>query len=921
MKKLLALVLALVMSMSLVTISNAADFSDAKDIDYTEAVDVLAAVGVLEGSDGKFDPKAELTREQAAKIIAYLDLGKDVAEALPAVKVFNDVEATRWSAKFVAYCADAGYIAGVGNGNFDPTGKLTGYAFGKMLLCALGYDAAIEEFTGSAWTIKVAKLMESNSLTKGTSKLGSAVLTREEAAQYALNALMATMVEYDTKGTNITIGGDATVTVGASKASAVAQTGYSDAGFGANLQLAEKLYNADGRKFSVEYDYSQGNQSRQFSYKGDTVTGWNSCGTVLATSVNGTALADLTDKSSKDYIGYKANDTVSYFINDNNSNAGAVATAAAKKGVIVNFIDTDDDGKYDAICVLEKTAYQVTGDIRTSTSGKVTKVTIPGVITSKDVNDIVYPTDLVEDDYVLMYVSGDGTTYVEKAQTVTGTITSTSASKVYVDGTKYSVSGLTGAKAISVYGAEASKADTIFYLDNGGNIIDYKLTNDAVKLDTTLFVRDAVASGYTYQAKVVYMDGSTATITVAKTSTYNGTMKDVSGIESTMADGKIKANTFYTFYKNDNGSYNLKACQYQTYSSTTANATVDTIVAKGVATIAGKYANGTTAYILEKGKLETTTPATFTAGTSYSLYTGVSNTASYTDSDKNVTGVTPAAYAAATAYVLYNSSNKALAVVGRNGLIDNTTASDYTVVMAISGPVTVYKTDGSVDYYTWEAIVNGEYVEAYKTASNSLLTLGAFALVNGFDGDKANSVESTPVGMTPASVGDGTTVKVDAGTLSLSKADGTVVGAYALANDAKVIVYNVADKEAEVIDPANLYAADGHFYSVSTVAKSNTDAAVKYVLVNDTRVAAPTFSASSVSVTAGSAATVTVTPPGGSTATVTPGNAAVATASLTGSTLTVNGLAAGSTTVTVAVTNAAGVVTNYTIAVTVTAAP
>ena len=96
------MVLALVMSMSLVTISNAA-YSDAADIDYKEAVDVMSAVGVLEGSDGKFDPKAELTREQAAKIIAYLDLGKDVAEALPAVKVFNDVEASRWSAKFIAY--------------------------------------------------------------------------------------------------------------------------------------------------------------------------------------------------------------------------------------------------------------------------------------------------------------------------------------------------------------------------------------------------------------------------------------------------------------------------------------------------------------------------------------------------------------------------------------------------------------------------------------------------------------------------------------------------------------------------------------------------------------------------------------------------------------------------------------------------
>ena len=50
MKKLLALVLALVMSMSLVTISNA-DFKDADKIDYNEAVDVMNAVGVFVGDE------------------------------------------------------------------------------------------------------------------------------------------------------------------------------------------------------------------------------------------------------------------------------------------------------------------------------------------------------------------------------------------------------------------------------------------------------------------------------------------------------------------------------------------------------------------------------------------------------------------------------------------------------------------------------------------------------------------------------------------------------------------------------------------------------------------------------------------------------------------------------------------------------
>ena len=148
MKKLLALVLALVMSMSLVTISNAA-YADAADVDYSEAVDVLSKVGVFAGGDGnKFNPKEELTREQAAKIIAYLDLGEKTAEGLVGTNTFSDVPATRWSAGYIAYCAQAGYVSGIGNGKFDPQGKLTGLQFAKMLLCALGYDAAKETLEG-----------------------------------------------------------------------------------------------------------------------------------------------------------------------------------------------------------------------------------------------------------------------------------------------------------------------------------------------------------------------------------------------------------------------------------------------------------------------------------------------------------------------------------------------------------------------------------------------------------------------------------------------------------------------------------------------------------------------------------------------------------------------------------------------------
>ena len=138
MKKLLALVLALVMSMSLVTISNAA-FKDADKIDYKEAVDVMNAVGVFIGDEkGNFNAKENLTREQAAKIIAYLELGSKAADALVGGATFTDVASSRWSAGFVGYCAQAGIVSGVGDSKFDPAGQLTALQFGKLLLVELG---------------------------------------------------------------------------------------------------------------------------------------------------------------------------------------------------------------------------------------------------------------------------------------------------------------------------------------------------------------------------------------------------------------------------------------------------------------------------------------------------------------------------------------------------------------------------------------------------------------------------------------------------------------------------------------------------------------------------------------------------------------------------------------------------------------
>ena len=220
MKKFLSLVLALVMTMSLVTVSaGAADFTDDSDIDYKEAVDVISALGIVDGySDDSFRPDGSLTRGAAAKIICNLILGPTTASALSATTApFKDVPTTNVFAGYITYCAQQGIISGYGDGTFRPTGSLTGNAFMKMLLGALGYDSTIEGYTGSNWQVNVVKQAVGIGLDDGNDDfVGSKTVTRQEAALYSFNMINATMVEYENQST-ITVGGVEIVTSSARK--------------------------------------------------------------------------------------------------------------------------------------------------------------------------------------------------------------------------------------------------------------------------------------------------------------------------------------------------------------------------------------------------------------------------------------------------------------------------------------------------------------------------------------------------------------------------------------------------------------------------------------------------------------------------------------------------------------------------------
>ena len=198
-KKTLSLVLVVAMVLGLCVVGASAynkveDFTDdvAKIGDaYYEAVGVLTGIQVIDGmTETSFQPQGNYTREQAAKIIAYMMLGKADADSLRCTKApFDDVAADRWSAGYIAFCVEQGIIDGMTETTFEPTGTLTGFQWAKMLLCAVGFGVK-GEFTGSSWSLNTSKYAHNVDLFAGDlAGADHTAITREQAALYAFNVL------------------------------------------------------------------------------------------------------------------------------------------------------------------------------------------------------------------------------------------------------------------------------------------------------------------------------------------------------------------------------------------------------------------------------------------------------------------------------------------------------------------------------------------------------------------------------------------------------------------------------------------------------------------------------------------------------------------------------------------------------------
>ena len=202
MKKLLAMVLALVMTLSLAVSANAA-FKDDKSIsdDYAESVAVLNGMGVFKGyEDGSFKPEGNITRAEVATIIYRIytaDVAKNDKSGLYATyNKFSDMAGAGWAQGYIGYCANASLVKGYPDGTFKPSGKVTGYEVLAMILRAVGYDKN-NEFSGADWALHVTQTAQQAGVLKNVKGVDlNAAASRELVAELLFQGIQKAQVTY-----------------------------------------------------------------------------------------------------------------------------------------------------------------------------------------------------------------------------------------------------------------------------------------------------------------------------------------------------------------------------------------------------------------------------------------------------------------------------------------------------------------------------------------------------------------------------------------------------------------------------------------------------------------------------------------------------------------------------------------------------
>lgn len=563
-KRILSLMVALVLCLGMASVASAASYDaypDADEVSYEEAMDVLVALGIIEGTDsGSLAPTGTLTREQAAKIIAYLCLGETSAEALTAYTApFTDVAADRWSAGFIAYCSSAGIINGRGDGTFDPEAEVTGYEFAKIVLAALGYGAN-GEFTGTNWALNTASYgTQVGIFSDSTDTTLNDAITREEAALYAFNALTGAM----------TVSYSSTLDAYYSGTTPFADIAEED----------EYLYTLGYQVYDLEQGDSGIDDFGRVGYA------WEVDGTEItdtytddpaATFTGEVTSAEIYSEVGSSYAGdatlYVDGEQLEDFPITRNNTVDSVGYLSSE-----TYVYTDSD-TYEVTIVVINTYL---GEITAVDDGEVTVTVYDSGLSETDENmrqhgvnvsgSYDYETTAFnEDEFVLVTVAGGEIQSMQAAGAVNGVMDALSDDYLVIDGTSYDKSDTYGELAESEDNEDYDSEYT-FYLDQNGYVLGSEIYEEAdadyssyIYVDGSEVSRNAL-TGTSAQISVQYLDGTTEILDLYVTEssgkyyyTLNGEKTEIDESDgdelSALEDGG-----FFRYSMNDSGYVSLRS--------------------------------------------------------------------------------------------------------------------------------------------------------------------------------------------------------------------------------------------------------------------------------------------------------------------------------------------------------------------------
>ena len=789
--KVLTLILALAMVLGVMTMGASAAFKDDAEITYKEAVEVAAAIGVINGNpDGSFDPDGILDRAGAAKLICYLLMGKNNAETLVGSGNFKDVPASHWAAGCIDFCVAKGYIAGMGDGTYDPNGTLTQIQFGKLLLCALGYDAQIQGYEGSDWATNVGVDMVKAGLVVDGVDL-NAPLTREAAAQMILQTLEADMVRYSNKGTQITMSDGTKVVIGATAAATTYNAeakDYHDAVADKDelLQFCEQYFptlrkavgEADSFNRPASYSwYVDTNKNGAYNTGKDTLV----YTVAKAADYSATAKADALLAGSASVADLVTNLNTVLGLSGKAQLASTSYVAANAKFTVNG--STDKDGTLDNCDILTGDEVEVYVDsdknitdvvITRYTLAKVKSVTALSAsqIKANAVNDdedvvnatskvvltyatsgagtdtsALYNTKIsgfnhVAGDYLLVALnSGNTEVLASKAvTTVEGTVAATKSSTYSINGTYYGIA----ADTVGTVSVLSNGSSGKWVLDAAGKLAseidvtvksaDYAYVYRIVESNGVS--ADGIEGAKSYTAYVVLADGTKASYPVALNTTGTNVKGDTSGnIFGDLTKSKTGANTqaaVVAYTINSDG-------KFQVASASDTIKTVTAVVSKANAVLeSGKYATNSTKFVFVE------------VGASKVDVTTIVGYKNVNISSTNITYVADKTGAASLVFV-----------AGVPAAVDSTAGATLAVLVDAIPVVTGTGTTADPTMYNYSIIVDGKET---TLSQKSALTWGAITAGDVFtytldSAGVATLTEVCAAGETVAAVIDANTIQ------------------------------------------------------------------------------------------------------------------------------------------------------------------